>query len=154
MLSNEVLSILRKSVGKLATNKILVPFAWDETKTKLRVKSGKKELFSFRIYILVEVVVFGSIFAFGPEPLVSGSDSFSEIVMPIMGLICIYLAVNLQLGLFVCRHDIAVFVNKYLQYEEMLRRKFVLKLLSNFSFLEEYLFKLFIEFNFKGQNKA
>jgi hypothetical protein len=117
MLSKEVLGLLHKSRLRAVSIKYL-PFTWDESQTQLLVKTGFKELLIVRILIAIEVVTLIPIYILGCRAVTQSSDNFADVVMAVLELICISYVVSFQYGFYSCRFEIAVFVNKFLQFEE------------------------------------
>jgi len=117
MLSNEVQNHLRKSILKFTSTRIY-PIIYNQIENRVYVEEGLVRMLPVFLHFGITVIFTLPVTILGPGILVRNSDQISEIAMPAVALICYYYVLFSQITFYIHRHEVCIFINKFLQFEQ------------------------------------
>ena len=116
MLSKEATTIIRSVIVRITLLNCL-PASWDNVKNRVHIREKFVEQLQYYLHVITQIVILLPVILLGPRICIDNSNNVSEIVMPVIVLLCIFIIVSFQSGFYVYRYEIAEFINTFLQFE-------------------------------------
>jgi len=118
MLSKEILNHLNKSIASLTSTRIFpVTYNQSEKHIYVRTEFRLRQMWTVYLHFALTFIFIFPTTLLGPVACFQNSEWTSAIVMPVIAVICIYYALILQSTFYIYRHEVCLFINKFLGFE-------------------------------------